>query len=162
MKRIFGALIAIVTMVMLNISPAMAQTGLFPACYQAVNPRIGGDELNLQLLIDAPDNTVTGTGEISNSSINPPLDVKSELRGRYSYLVFGPDTQVSIEAKGYPKVNFPPDGGLGPVILPNAELSMVLKSGFNSGGEATYKYWSSSADKFNEVNLQMESKPCFK
>ena len=157
MKRIIGTLVTIVAVLMFNIAPAMAQEGLFPICYQSVNqPPIGGYQLDLNLLIDSADTTVTGTADIVNGSI--PVDVKSDIKGTYSIIASGP--YVVINAKGYPEVKTPPNGEL--YIPPNAELHLSFDSGFNSDSHAVYEYRSEGTGPYTTVDLPMAPTACFK
>lgn len=83
-----------------------------------------------------------GTGEITQA-VNPPLDVKTKLRGTYTISPFLVHTTrpISFDLTGYPSIQFPKRGGIGPVILPNVKLNIWL-SGY--GGKATYEYRTSS------------------
>ncbi|MGK7874284.1 MAG: DUF1842 domain-containing protein [Xenococcaceae cyanobacterium] len=161
MKRILGTLAAILAAMVLTISPAMAEeaVGLFPGCYHIGQDIPGAPSFDVQLLFDAPQHLVTGEGEITQA-VNPPLDIKTELRGQYFIVPTLPQSLVAVKATGYPEVDFPPEGGPGPVILPNVELQMSLND-FQSG-TASYKYREVYGGEFKDVGpVPVKSSPCF-
>lgn len=114
------------------------KTGLFLVSYKVTTPAIGSPELILKLTVNTPDRRLSGSGHISSASTNPPLDVRSDVRGSYGEIIFGANTQIAITATGYPPFHMPPGGGIGPVILPNLELHMLMESW--ESGNATYRY----------------------
>ena len=115
------------------------KTGLFLACYRIETPGIGGPVLSLNLTVNTPAETVHGVGKITQTT-NPPLDIATKLDGSFTYMTVMPDiTHILVTASGYPIIHWPPYGGIGPVILPNVELRMVLDKDWKSG-TANYKY----------------------
>ncbi|NES99162.1 MAG: DUF1842 domain-containing protein [Sphaerospermopsis sp. SIO1G1] len=114
--------------------------GVFLACYEISTSLLGAPTLTLNLLVNAPAETVHGIGNITQA-INPPLDIKTKLDGSFTYMTVMPDnTHILVTASGYPIINWPPYvPGPGPVILPNVELRMVLNEDWKSG-TANYKY----------------------
>ena len=115
------------------------KVGLFLACYEIATSRIGGPVFKLNLIVNTPTETVHGVGTITQST-NPPLDIATKLDGSFTYMTVMPDiTHILVTASGYPIIYWPPHGGIGPVILPNVELRMVLNSDWKSG-TVNYKY----------------------
>jgi hypothetical protein len=112
--------------------------GLFQACYQ-IGGIPGGLLFRVNLVVYTPGETVTGIGEITQA-INPPLDIKTKLEGTFTYMTIKPQqTHILVVITGYPIINWPPSGGIGPVLYPNVHLRMVLQNDWKSG-VANYKY----------------------
>ena len=117
----------------------LGKTGLFVASYTITTPGVGGPTFNVHLTVYTPGETVGGIGQVTETT-NPPLDVATKLDGSFTYMTVMPDvTHVLITATGYPIIHWPPQAGLGPVILPNVQLQMVLEGDWKSG-TANYKY----------------------
>lgn len=72
---------------------------------------------------------------------NPPLNIGTNLTGQYTYMCVMPNTcHILINATGTPIVKWPQGGGgVGPALLPNTELRMVVTDDWKSG-TANYKY----------------------
>ena len=116
------------------------KTGLFLANYQIGESIPGGIIFQTHFVVDAVNKTVSGYGSITQAT-NPPLDIKTELKGDYTYMTVMPNqSHILITAQGYPNFQFPKGAGIGPVILPNVELRMVLSSDWKTG-TASYKYY---------------------
>ena len=136
------------------------KVGLFLACYQIATPRIGAPLFKLTLTVNTPEETVQGIGKITQTT-NPPLDITTKLDGSFTYMTVMPDTtQILVIATGYPSIHLPPGGGLGPVILPNVELRMVLNKDWKSG-TANYKYIDNQGKwhSINDAVVQLVSCP---
>lgn len=115
------------------------KTGFFLASYTITSGAMGAPTFNLNLGVYTPKETVHGVGQITQTT-NPPLDVETKLDGSYTYMTVMPNnTHILVTATGYPIIQWPPHGGVGPVILPNIELRMVLDENWKSG-TASYKY----------------------
>ena len=115
------------------------KTGLFLACYEIATSRIGAPLLKLNLTVNTPEESVHGVGKITQTT-NPPLNIATKLDGNFTYMTVMPNiTHILVTASGYPIIHWPPGGGIGPVILPNVELRMVLNKDWKSG-TANYKY----------------------
>ncbi|MDY7232823.1 DUF1842 domain-containing protein [Hyalangium rubrum] len=67
-------------------------------------------------------------------AVNPPLDVRSNLNGTFTYMTVMPkQTNILVVATGTPAIQWPSGGGVGPVLVPNVHLRMVLDSEWKSG-----------------------------
>lgn len=100
---------------------------------------MGAPVFNVHFTVNTPKETVHGVGHITQAT-NPPLDVETKLDGSFTYMAVMPDsTHILVTVTGYPIIQWPPYGGIGPVIPPNAELRMVLENDWKSG-TANYKY----------------------
>jgi hypothetical protein len=119
------------------------QVGLFLAKYQIGGEAPGAVTLNLSLAVNTPQESVHGRSEITQA-VNPPVDVKSQVNGDYSYMCVMPDNcHILVVATGYPEVKWPPHGGVGPVLLPNLHLRMVLSEDWETG-TANYSFQDAS------------------
>ena len=115
------------------------ETGLFIASFQIGESMPGGIIFTLHLTVNTPNELVNGMGRITQA-INPPLDIHTKLDGSYTYMTVMPNnSHILVTASGYPPVSMPPGSGIGPVILPNCELRMILDSTWQSG-TANYKF----------------------
>lgn len=116
-----------------------ANVGLFLACYEIGEPIPGAQLFRAAFSVYTPDHTLSGQGVITQTT-NPPLDIQTNLTGDYTYMTVMPnESKILVTATGFPKIAWPPHGGIGPVILPNVQLRMVLDSNWKTG-IATYKY----------------------
>jgi hypothetical protein len=116
-----------------------AAVGLFPLALQIGDAIPGALTFTMHLVVNTPQETVTGFGNISQST-NPPVNIETKLDGTYTYMTVMPkQTSVLIVATGYPIIVWPPNAGIGPVILPNVEVRIVLDSAWEKG-TASYKY----------------------
>lgn len=112
---------------------------LFPVSYTIETNRVGAPLFEMHFIVNTLKETVHGVGHITQAT-NPPLDVDTKLNGSFTYMTVMPDsTHILVTVTGYPIIQWPPDGGIGPVVLPNVELRMVLEKDWKSG-TANYKY----------------------
>jgi len=136
-----------------NANPASkSQAGLFLAQYLISTPSApyGSPVFSLFLTVCTPSGTVTGAGNITQTT-NPPLNLGTKLEGSFTYMTVMPkQTSILVTAQGYPAVNWSPHAGIGPVLQPNVELRMVLGSDWKSG-TANYKYLTSQG-QWNCIN----------
>ena len=131
-----------------NSQNAESKTGLFLANYQIGGGIPGGVTANLHLLVNTVSHQVTGYGDISQA-IMPPPDFDTHLTGSYSILTLPPaPEQIVVTAIGYPVLQWPPHGGIGPVLMPNARLHMLLSKDWKTG-TATFDYFENG--KWNEL-----------
>ena len=113
--------------------------GLFPVCYKIGGQMPGAPLFKVSLLVYTPGKTVSGYGVITQA-VNPPLRIVTKLHGDFTYMTVMPrNVHILVTATGYPDVRWPIHGGVGPVILPNVDLRMVLTEDWKSG-TANYKY----------------------
>lgn len=137
------------------------KTGLFPACFEVGGQMPGAPLFKVNLLVYASGKTVTGFGEITQTT-SPPLDIKTKLEGTFTYMTVMPrNVHILVVAQGYPQVHWPPHGGVGPVILPNVELRMVLTEDWQSG-VAEYKYLDSKGNWHEIEDAPVKAVPCWK
>jgi hypothetical protein len=116
------------------------KTGLFIQSYEIRTGLLGAPAFEVHLAVNIPQKSVTGQGVVSNNSVQPPMEIHSNLSGDFTYMTVMPDnTHILINATGYPNVNFPPNAGIGPVILPNTKFTMVLESNWKKG-TANFSY----------------------
>lgn len=116
------------------------QVGLFHASYRIGEARTGGVLFQLDLTVDAPTKRIQGLGRIT-LAVNPPLQIAAAVQGSYGQLPKLPQAPalVLVVLTGYPPIHWPPHGGIGPVILLNVDLRMVLAPDWKSG-TASYRY----------------------
>jgi hypothetical protein len=117
----------------------MEKTGLFIASYEIGGHMAGAPLFRVNFSVYTPGETVSGIGHITQAT-NPPLNIGTNLHGQYTYMCVMPKScHILVTATGYPIIKWPPFGGIGPVLLPNTELKVVLTEDWKSG-TATYKY----------------------
>lgn len=145
--------------------------GLFHVTYKVTigapdQPIEGATTLFLSLAVYTPDRSVSGIAKISQA-INPPLNQSSKVNGEYTYLTVMPsNSHILVTATGFPNLNWNPKWGIGPQLLPNFELRMVLEDDWQTG-RANFKYtdpdgkWQEANDYYVQaVNVyQIEGKP---
>lgn len=129
--------------------------GLFPVNYLIGTGAAGAPVFRLSLLVNAPDKTVNGMGRISQAT-NPPLDVRSNVNGTYTYMATMENVNILVVATGYPAVDWPAHSGVGPALLPNLHLRMVLAGDWASG-TAYYKYQNAGGAwiEVNDVSVKL-------
>src|ERR1700730_16567287 len=107
--------------------------GLFPVCYEITTGLPGAPRFTVNLLVNTPRKTVTGYGVITQTT-NPPLNVETKLDGDFSYMaVMGKEASILVVLTGHFPLKWPPHAGIGPVILPNVQVRMVLANNWQSG-----------------------------
>lgn len=122
--------------------------GLFPVSYKIGNGLPGGAELTLHMLVNTPHEMITGYGELTQP-VSPPLDLKSRVEGTFTYMTVMPnESRILVVATGYPNIQWPAHGGVGPVFMPNLELRLVISEDWQSG-TANFKYYNDG--KWNAV-----------
>ncbi|MGL5814149.1 DUF1842 domain-containing protein [Aeromonas sp.] len=125
------------------------KTGLFLATFDIGKAIPGAPLLRLNLSVYTPGETLSGVAHLTQAT-NPPLDQASDVKGQYTYMCVMPkQCHVLVTAQGYPIIKWPQHAGIGPVILPNFELRMVLSEDWKSG-TANYKY-QDNQQKWHEV-----------
>jgi hypothetical protein len=135
------------------------QTGLFLACYQIGGNQPGAPLFAVQLSVYTPGEKLSGFGRITQAT-NPPLDLATKLEGDYMYMTVMPnESHILVVATGYPPLDWPPHGGLGPVIPPNVQLRMVLTADWK-GGTANYQYRAGDGSWRSVANAPVRSVAC--
>lgn len=108
-------------------------TGLFLAEYEISTGLAGAPVLHLALTVNTVDRAVSGAARVTQA-INPPLDVRSQVHGSFTYMTVMPNqTSILVVATGTPSITWPHGGGVGPVLLPNLHLRMVLDKSWEHG-----------------------------
>lgn len=135
-----------------------AMTGLFIVSYEIGGNMPGAPLFNVNFSVYTPGETVSGIGHITQS-INPPLDIATNLSGQYTYMCVMPDScHILINTLGYPIIKWPQGGGIGPVIMPNVELRMVVGEDWK-GGTANYKYQDGNGNWHEVTNAPVRMIP---
>lgn len=112
--------------------------GLFLVHYRIGTGQPGAPTLNLALTVNTVDHVINGGGRLAQAT-NPPLDLRMQVHGTYGSLPMPPEPKVVVHLTGYPALNWPPHGGIGPVLLQDLDLHMLLDGDFQRGN-ASYRY----------------------
>ena len=127
------------------------KTGLFIQSYQITTGFAGAPTFVVHLAVNTSQKNISGQGHVSNNSTHPPMEIYSKLSGDFTYMTVMPNnTHILINTVGYPNLNFPPNIGIGPVILPNTKLTMVLESNWHTG-TANFSYMDERGN-WHEIN----------
>ena len=138
---------------------AEKKTGLFLACYEIGGEMPGAPLFKIHFAVYAPDETLSGTGHITLTT-KPPLDIGTMLVGQYTYMCVMPKTcHILITASGYPPVEWPSWGGVGPVIPSNVKLTMVIGDDWKSG-TANYSYRDQQGNWVDIKDAPVKLVPC--
>ncbi|WP_353571134.1 DUF1842 domain-containing protein [Candidatus Albibeggiatoa sp. nov. BB20] len=167
MKRLYSSLLIAATLTVAPfVNAADNQVAVFPVCYEISNNVPGAPVLRLDLLVNAPNSTITGYAKVSQAIQAPP--VESKLRGEYVVHTLFPNvSQIKfVIATGYPNINWPSGLRRDIVIFPNLELNMVLHNGWQSG-TASYSYThdglpTNDSKWIYVTDIPAKSVPCFK
>lgn len=125
------------------------EVGLFLVKYEIGGNMPGAPLFSLSLGVNTPEKAVSGVGDITQAE-NPPLDIKTSLTGDYTYMCTMDSCSILVVATGFPMVKWPAHGGIGPVLLPNVHLRMVLSEDWKTG-TANYSYQNSEGE-WDEIN----------
>ena len=135
------------------------KTGLFLACFEIGGEMPGAPLFAVHLSVYTPGEKVSGFGRITQTT-SPPLDLATKLNGDYTYMTVMPnESHILVVATGYPPIDWPPNGGLGPVIPPNLQLRMVLTADWKSG-TANYKYSAGDGTWQSVTDAPVRAVPC--
>lgn len=120
-------------------SSTTASIGLFPIALQIGGDMPGAPKFVVHLMVNTPLEKVVGYGHITQTT-NPPVHIETKLEGTFTYMTVMPkNTSILIVATGYPIILWPHHAGIGPVIMPNVDLRIVLENNWEAG-TANYKY----------------------
>jgi len=135
------------------------KTGLFLTCYEIGAVGVpGAPVLKTCLTVCTPQETISGAGSVTQA-VNPPVDIQTIITGQYTYMTVMPNTsKILVIAEGYPPVKFPSGAGIGPVILPNVQLRMVLDECWEKG-VAEFKFCDASGCWHEVKNVPVKSIP---
>ena len=137
-----------------------AQTGLFPVCYEISGDKPGSPLFKCHLMVYTPGKSVSGYGFITQTT-HPPLKVETKLQGDFTYMTVMPrNVHILIVATGSPIIQWPPNGGVGPVILPNVNMRIVLAEDWKSG-TANYQYLDANGNWVNIENAPLKVVDCW-
>lgn len=127
------------------------RVGLFLVTYAIGGEALAAPHMSLTMTVDTPRESVAGISHVTQT-VNPPVDVASRVSGDVTYMTVMPQrTHILVTATGHPLVKWPEHGGIGPVLMPNMNLRMVLEDTWQSG-TASYSYldpegrWQSVSD----------------
>ncbi len=131
------------------------QQGIVHASYFIGIPGIlGGVSLTTNLIIDTENRQVLGTSQVFQS-INPPLDVQSNLSGEFTQMtVMHGHSRILLTATGYPKdeIWVLVMGAPTPLFPANLKLRMVLEEDWKKG-IATYSYRDAEGNMVEMKNI---------
>ncbi|UTW61732.1 DUF1842 domain-containing protein [bacterium SCSIO 12741] len=113
-----------------------SSVGLFLVNYRVGNGMPGGVQLNLSLLVNTPDQKVTGVGHLGQST-NPPLSEYSQIKGDYSYMCTMNSCNILVVATGEGPSPILVHGV--PMMVTNLKLRMSLEEDWQSG-TAVFEY----------------------
>ena len=67
--------------------------------------------------------------------LEPRIVNTSIVKGQfiYEYLMNSEDSKIRIDETGYPNIQWPENGGIGPVIPPNFKAMILLNTNWSSG-----------------------------
>lgn len=126
------------------------QAGLFLVTYDIGTGMAGAPSFKVTMTVYTPEDTVSGGGNITQAT-NPPVNVNTQFSGQYTYMTVMPNqSKILVNATGYPVAHCPPQMGIGPVMMPNLQLQMVLSEDWQSG-TANYKYCNDASGNWTEV-----------
>ena len=159
MKKSLGVLFCVLVL-SLGLTAGEKQVGLFPVCYEIGGNMPGAPLFKVSLLVYTPGKAVSGFGIITQAT-NPPLKIETKLHGDFTYMTVMPkNVHILVVATGYPIIHWPPHGGIGPVILPNVHLRMVLKEDWKSG-TANFQYIDAKGNWHNIENAPVKMVECW-
>jgi Domain of unknown function (DUF1842) len=136
--------------------------GLFQLNLRSVVPPDappGTPILILTLSVDSPNNTVAGHAAVTfrESPGVTAVMYQSHVTGTLTYVLptplsgNPPFSLAVIDLTGYPVINWPPRGGVGPVQLPNLKANIAMDKRLTEGS-VTYEY---QADQWRRIEQQI-------
>jgi hypothetical protein len=159
MKKSLGVLFFVLVLT-LGLTAGEKQTGLFPVCYEIGGNMPGAPLLKVSLMVYTPGKAVSGYGIITQAT-NPPLKIETKLHGDFTYMTVMPkNVHILVVCTGYPVIQWPAHGGIGPVIPPNVNLRMVLTEDWKSG-TANYQYLDANGNWHNIENAPVKIVDCW-
>lgn len=107
--------------------------GLFPVSFDVGNHKPGAQQLQLDLLVNTPRRTLSGTASVTQA-INPPLDLQLQVAGEYTFLGLIPptDARILVTLQGR-------KAGQGPAAQVVFKAQLVLEQDWQVG-VASYSY----------------------
>ena len=109
----------------------------FLASFEIGDGEPGAGSMVVHLSVDATHERVTGISRIAATAGDASFGVDSMLEGAVTVTDGG--DRVVVTLAGFPAARGPMVGDAGPVLLPNAELRIVLDGSWERGS-ATYRY----------------------
>lgn len=110
-------------------------TGLFPVNYfiqpkVASQPLLGAPVMNLRLLVNAPEKTISGIASVFQA-VSPPLNVVSNVHGTWSYMATMSSTHILLVAEGQGPTHILIHGV--PQLVENLKLRASVEKDWQSG-----------------------------
>ena len=117
-----------------------ARTGLFLLQLQTVTPDPLMPLLQLRLTVSTPTEAVEGYAEVIQAT-TPRGPVTSHVTGSLNpqYVMPPGKSHIRLDLTGYPNIQWPSNGGIGPVILPNFKATVLLDTKYSTG-HVFYQY----------------------
>lgn len=113
----------------------MKNVGLFIVSYDISSGMFGAPNFHVNLVVSTPDSHITGQGQVTNGSINPPFIEHTRLSGDYSYMTVMPnDSKILVVLSGVGSYS-----PVQPIIVENTRLRMVLNDDWQTGS-ANFAY----------------------
>lgn len=117
------------------------ETGVFPACFLVSRNLPGGATLSLKWLVNPMNNTISGSGHITQA-INPPTDISVEMSGHFQ----SEGDKIRVVA-----------GGARPGA--SIQVSMLIE-GWSGSGVADIR-WLANNQYFSDNDVPVEPATCF-
>jgi hypothetical protein len=115
------------------------------------NPAAGAVSIILSLGVDTVNKSISGSGKLTQP-VSPPLNITLKCDGEYSYMTVMPqNTHILVLLTGYPMINWPQHGGVGPVIQPNCYIRMVINDDWKTG-VVNVKYFNPNTGTWEELD----------
>lgn len=116
--------------------------GLYFIEMETVDDALGAPKLLLSLTVDTVNDTVQGTQTITQA-VNKPIVSSGVVHGVVIDEYTMDSGAIRYDLVGYPRINWNPNNGIGPVIPQNFKAMIVLEVG-KPEGKAFYKYTTDS------------------
>jgi len=130
--------------------------GIFYRAYRITTGLPGAPTLNAHFIGNPATKAISGQSH-ATQAISPPLDLHDNLYGEFTYMTVMPKkTHILVTASGTPAIQWPRHAGIGPVLLPNLELRMVLEEDW-SRGVANWKYQGADGQWHEFDNVPVEA-----
>ncbi|MEJ8474609.1 DUF1842 domain-containing protein [Roseibium algae] len=118
--------------------------------------RLGAASNDLTLTVSTPNQTVSGHSSVT-WAVSPPVDVQSHVTGVLIYETVMPpgESKIRIDLSGWPEINWPINGGVGPVIPQNYKSIIILKPDY-SEGFIVYQFRTDISGKWIEIREKIK------
>ncbi|MCK0068453.1 DUF1842 domain-containing protein [Kordiimonas laminariae] len=124
------------------------RAGLFRLPLIAEGGMPGAPTLHLFLGIDTVHDRASGFAEVTQA-LAQPVVCTADVAGPVIYeTVMGPGSKIRIDLEGYPVIDWPKGGGVGPVIPKNFKATILLDTDWQKG-EVSYQYQARNGEWVN-------------